>query len=76
MQLPIDSFKLDEIQVVMLALLLVVDGWLIARSVKHGEAIATLAALVTNHYNDRFQKIKSYLGFEKYDDEEDKSERS
>ena len=69
MQIPLSLIADPRVQTAALILLLAGEYWLMRRSVRQGEQIAALTAIVTNHYAHRFKQIQDLLGIE-YEDED------
>ena len=59
----------DAVQIACLMVLISAVIWLAKRSMSHGEDIAQLKLLVTNHYKTRFNQIARVLGIQ-YEDED------
>lgn len=70
MTIPWQLMSDPHAQVAILYLLVISMLWLGKRSLKHGEAIAKLTVLVTNHYAHRFERIRQRLGVEWEDEDQ------
>jgi hypothetical protein len=61
-RVPDNLLWFDAVQIVLLVLLFAMTVWLAKRSIQHGEKIARLELLMTNHFSHRFDQLKRMLG--------------